>query len=152
MPSETLEFIITASNDNGRINIYLLSLELFSKFPIFGVGLGHSVAFLNAFDPIYNGFFHSTFFHSIASMGIIGLLAYVLLYLSRIKLLAKNNTSFGLFAMISFFTFAIYAMVENSEVNIIIVYITALFAVASVANNEKQEKPLPLIYDRRAFY
>ena len=146
-----ISFWIKSSSDSGRIPIYEKALEVFFQFPIFGVGMGHGFV-LTGIETHYNGYFHSSFFHAIATMGVMGIIVYTFYYVQRIKMLAKNNTTLGLFAMVSFLMFALYAMIDNGEINIVIIYMTAIVAVVGVYNKKYHEPPLPLSLNRKAIF
>ena len=140
-------YIVESSSSNGRNYPYSVALENFKKSPIFGVGFGNGRASLDAIVHIHdtNGFFHSTFMHVLACAGILGVLVYVAYYLVRIKCITKGNTLFGYFSLLSFFLFGIYALVENSEFNIVLMFMATLITVVNLTNEKgSDDKPLPL--------
>jgi len=143
---EFTQFIKRVSADNGRRPIYIQALELFKNFPIFGVSMGHASVAVGSY---HNGYFHSTFFHIIASCGIVGLGAFAFLYFARINRLIKSKSSITIFAMIIFIMFAVYGMIENSEYNIVLIYLTPIITVCGFKDNAAEENPLPL---SRKFY
>ena len=75
--------------DSGRIKLFKEAWELFKAHPIFGVGKGY-VGTGTPTNEIGIYWFHSTFFQVIASMGIVGLMAYVYYYWARLKILFSN--------------------------------------------------------------
>ena len=141
-----------ASNPTGRLFAYDNAIRLFCKSPVFGVGLGsgsyelfHLVE-LGKSTEDYNGFFHSTFFHFLACCGIVGIIAYVGYYIARLKLIVKNDTIFGLFTLVAFLMFAVYGMIENSEYNIVLLYMTSIISFTGITNKKgNDDKPLPLL-------
>lgn len=141
--TQLIQYLIKRSSDNGRIPVYIRAIELFKNYPLFGVGLGHASVSVNLIGN-YRGFFHSTFFHIIASCGIVGICAYAYLYYARIKHLVKNGGTLGLFALIGFLMFAIYAIVENSELNIVVLYITIMITVVGLPIKKAELDTLPL--------
>ena len=144
---EFSNFIIVSSSGNGRIYPYNVALECFFKNPILGVGFGNGNVSLESIKPAHNvnGLFHSTFFHILACAGLVGIIVYVIYYLVRIKYLAKGNTLLGYFAILSLLMFAVYGMVENSEFNIVLMFMTTIITVVGLMNKKgSDDKPLPL--------
>ena len=141
------DYILDSSSGNGRIYPYTIALENFLAQPIFGVGFGNGRASLDTIRLIHNtnGFFHSTLFHVLACAGIVGVLVYVLYYIVRVKCLAKGNTHLGYFSLFALFMFAAYGMIENSEFNIVLMFMATLITFVNLANEKgSDDKPLPL--------
>ena len=136
-----------ASVDNRRSIAYNSAIDRFLENPVFGAGYGYGSYKLSLYDNnFFRGYYHSTFFHVLACAGIVGLLAYVLYYVARIKLITSNGTVFGKFVLLSFVIFAVYGIIENSEVNIILIYMTTMISVCGITNkNDSDDKPLPLL-------
>ena len=142
MPNVVNEFFNRATNDNLRGPLYSYAWELFTSNPIFGVGVGHGI--MNT-QEIHAGYFHSTFFFSIASTGIVGLIAFVVLYILRIKLITKGNTTLGLFTLMSFSMFALYSLIDVGEFHVVLLYITVIMSVTGVMNKKGNgDEPLPI--------
>lgn len=139
-------FINSFSGETARINSYIFALECFVKNPIFGIGAGNVTAMLK--DSL-SGYVHSTFFQVLSCAGIVGVLAYAFLYFARIKRLFKNNTLFGFYMFVTFIMFASYAMVDNCEFNVIIIFMTMLITVTGNANEKDNEQSLPLTYNHK---
>ena len=136
---ETIKaFLFNVSNDNGRSHLYQIAWELFIKAPIFGAGVGHGYQVLNFVN------FHSTIYSALAYAGVIGLLAYVVLYLLRIRLIHKNHTVLGIFSMLSFVAFGLYSLIDTGEFFIVLLYITVIITVTGVTNRKGNDDPLPL--------
>jgi len=131
-----------ATQDNYRAELYLYLWELFKENPIFGASCGH--LFIEQ-QTLHNGYAHSTFFFAIGTTGLFGLLAFTLYYLLRMRLLAKNNTVLGSFALLAFVMFALYSLIDNGEFNVVLIYMTALITCVGLYNEKGNDfKPLPL--------
>jgi O-antigen ligase len=150
-----VDSIKVSLEDNGRSCLYIEALDLFKQFPLFGVGLGYVNP--NVVDVsglrLYN--FHSTFFHSLATMGIFGLLAFSYYVFKRFKILASNKTAFSLFMLIAFLSFECYAMIDTSEFNAIPLMssVTVMIVIVELLNKKGNElEPLPLSINRKNGY
>lgn len=101
---------------SGRKEIYEEALECFAKYPIFGAGMGfHGTSY--HLGRVSNFFwFHSTFFQTIASMGLFGLFAQVYFYITRYKIFASNlkNDKFNLFWLLSMIGFELYSLFDTA--------------------------------------
>jgi O-antigen ligase len=140
--SDSIAFVDKMTSDSGRAPIYDKAWNLFTQYPIFGVGLGYS-----AFSALseYSGFFHSTFFQTIASAGIIGFISCVFLYFARIRSLTKNASELCSFFLVSFIMHACYALIDNGEFNIVLMYFTAMFSfVLTQTKRAEMDKSLPV--------
>ncbi len=139
---QAMLFLEKMLDNNSRSPLYEKGWNIFLEFPIFGTGLGH--AFIQA-GKIYNGYFHSTFFHALVAGGAIAILAYVFLYYTRLKALSKNDSLLGKFMIIATGLFLCYGIVENSEFNIVLIYYTAVLSFTTTVKKEAEEDiPLPL--------
>lgn len=137
-----IEYWETSSDDSGRIPLYESAIELIKQFPVFGVGLGHGTLVAG---EVHKGYFHSTFFHVAACTGFVGVASYVFLYFARIKGILKGRSDLGLFTFIAFLMFSVYGMIENSEFNVVVIYLTVLITVTALtAKQGKEDFPLPL--------
>ncbi|MBQ3219774.1 MAG: O-antigen ligase family protein [Clostridia bacterium] len=134
-------------SDSSRTMIYQEALDLFSQYPVFGAGLGYG-----KYEPeislgiiLYN--FHSVIFHVLATMGMIGIIAYVFYYLARFKILMHKNTCFNLFMTMAFIMFECYAFIDTAEFNAIPLMstLTVLFVVVELTNKKSNDEPLPLL-------
>ncbi len=142
-------FLLELGNDSSRTKLYKEAMDLFAKFPVFGVGCGYTNpdSFLSAqlFSlTTYN--FHSTIIHVLATMGIVGIIAYAFYYVARFKIICKSPSPFNLFAFFAFIMFEIYASVDTGEFCVIplLFCITALFVVVEKNNYQPKEEPLEL--------
>lgn len=147
-----LKYLDKVKTDNLRTGIYLHALDLFSKYPVFGVGLGYFAPGLN--NPEETGHvisylfsFHSTFFHVIATMGILGIIAYVIYYIARYKIILSKSTLLNLTCYISFSMMQVYGSIDGCEFHAfpILIYCTFMFIILEKHNKEKDnDLPLPL--------
>ncbi len=142
-----LDFISTSANDTGRSTPYKMAVETFLKFPILGIGLGGGDALLNSISQsaIYNGFYHSTFFHILACTGAVGIIGYVFYYLERMKYMINKDSVLGKFALYSFIMFGLYSLIDTNEFNIVLMFMTTLITIVGLINKKgSDDKPLPL--------
>lgn len=126
-------------NDTGRTRIYKKALDAFTNFPVFGVGLGYPVG------GSCGGYFHSTIFQVMGTMGIVGILVYVWYFAARIKIFTEKQSFFNFYAFISFLLFEVYSFIDNGEFTFLMIYTTA-FVLITELNNKKSKglEPLPL--------
>lgn len=148
------EYIETASLGRGRMLCYECAIEVFKNHPIFGAGFEGSMFLI----PIhystdgFNGFFHSTFFHILACGGIIGIIIYVIYYVVRLKHINSNGGVLSAFITLSFIAFAVYGIVDNSEFNIVVIYMTALISFVGTINKSGiDQRSLPLTNNKIKF-
>ncbi len=131
-------------SDSSRTILYQEALDLFAKYPIFGAGLGC----LTVYDPlgVMLSNFHSVLFHVLATMGVVGFIAYVFYLVARFKILTENNSSFSLFMTITFIMFEAYAFIDTVEFNAIplLSTVTVLLTVVEITNKKSNDQPLPL--------
>ncbi|MBQ8426325.1 MAG: O-antigen ligase family protein, partial [Clostridia bacterium] len=133
-------------SDSSRTKLYEEALNLFAKYPLFGSGLGYvesdTVSALSI--SLYN--FHSVFFHVLATMGIVGIVAYIFYYIARFKILMKNYNCFSLFATIAFLMFECYAFIDTAEFNVIPLMstVTVFITIVELTNKKSNDEPLPL--------
>lgn len=140
------ELLAKASVDNRRSIAYNSAIDRFMENPVFGAGYGYGSYKLSLYDDnFFRGYYHSTFFHVLACAGSVGILAYALYYVARLKLITANNTVLGNFILLSFVIFAVYGIIENSEVNIILIYMTTMISLCGITNKSgNDDLPLPL--------
>ena len=147
----TIEYLKTFKTDSGRTPLFIEATELFIKYPIFGVGLGYVNP--NSTFPEIDGHviallynFHSTLFHTIATMGIVGLVAYTVYYIARYKILLKNCNFYTITAYLCFTIMQCYGMVDACEFHALplLMYCTLLLVTTEKVGSEKQKELLPL--------
>ena len=141
-----IDFFNKATMDNARSDLYIYLFEKFKINPLFGAGVGHIFSEIPIHVPMSAiGYCHSTLFFAISSTGIFGLLAFVLFYILRFRILSKNNTTLGLFATLSFVMFALYSLIDNGEFNVVLIYMTTLITCTGILNKKGNDYTLPLI-------
>ncbi len=137
-----------------RDELYNDAINAFTINPLFGVGFGYyNNRYMDVFaeswleGSLYN--FHSSFYHTLASMGIVGIFAYAFFYYRRLKTLAKRPCDFNVFMFYSFALFEIYALVDTAEFFIIpcMIFNTLLIVIVELENNKKKEFKLRKIKD-----
>lgn len=140
------EHIRVMLDDNGRGNFYATAFEEFTKYPIFGVGQGYTNdALLLNLSGVVTFNFHSTFFHVLATMGTVGILAYGYYFFSRTRIFMLDNTPFSRFSFIAFVMLESYGAVDTCEFNVVpIMMAVTLFIVVveMTARTKKQQLPL----------
>lgn len=97
---------------SGREELYKEAIDVFGQNKLFGVGFGYIGvnSYLNT-NPMY--YFHSTFFQTIASLGLFGLVASVYMYYKRVKFAFSKGRAFNVFLIVSCFGFEGYAMINT---------------------------------------
>jgi hypothetical protein len=100
------------SSDEIRVLLYALAWKNFLKYPIFGAGLAYNpnVYYLPQSMCIY--WYHSTLFQVLGSLGLVGIIAYLIQSFYRGKALWNVKSRFNLFVLISILGFAGYSMVN----------------------------------------
>ena len=142
--------ILKLSNDTNRTLLFKEAIELFKLYPLFGVGQGYynPEGWLSLNVVIaYN--FHSTFFHVLATMGILGVLSYIFYFVQRYRIIMAKNTAFNLFAFFSFTMFEMYGMVDTCEFNIMpaMLVVTITLTVIEHINIKGNDGALPLSWN-----
>ena len=115
--------------DTGRTDLYEEAWELFKKLPVFGAGIGYAVSFIEEGQN-----FHSVILHTLATMGLVGLAAYIFYYWVRIKILFTLNTQFNLFMYMAFAMFTAYSSIDCGEFTIIMVFATMIIAITEYSD------------------
>ena len=145
---EVNEYIKTnLSHDHGRTALIKEGWALFKKYPIFGVSMGYVNPDTKLkVNSVVSYNFHSTPFHILATMGVVGFVAYTYYYVQRYKLLMHNDSAFNTFAFIGFSIFQAYGFIDTCEFNVIpcMLILTIFFAILERLNEKSNEKPLPL--------
>lgn len=136
------------SDDTGRSGLYRQAMELFKKFPIFGVGQGYlpdDYVMPPDFAVTYS--FHSSFIHTAATMGIVGLCIFIYYFVVRCKIITAKYTPYNLFAFFAFTMFEIYAAVDTGEFSVIplMLCLTVMILAIEYTNKNPIPQPLPLL-------
>lgn len=145
-----IDFIVESiKGESGRTKLYTDALRVFGRYPVFGVGFGYynDYAYTAPGGELRLFNFHSTFFHVLASSGLVGLVAYAFYFYVRFKILTKYNTPFNLFAFICFAMFTCYGMIDCVEFSTIpcMLLINSLLLCCEFANRKGPDlKVLPL--------
>lgn len=141
-----MEILIPHFSDSSGTKLYKEALELFAKYPFFGVGFGYGqmAPEISMGIVLYN--FHSVLFHVMATMGLIGVTAYFFYYIERFKILMQHYNCFTLFMTITFMMFECYAFIDTCEFNAIPIMstLTLLFVVVEHLNKKSNDQTLPL--------
>jgi len=98
------------SGGTSRITLYEIAVSVFLKYPVFGAGYGHIEPHMVSAGYIM-AYYHSTFFHALATTGIVGLLGYSIMAYSRLRTFGRKY-SFNLFLIIGFLGYAAYSMMD----------------------------------------
>ena len=99
--------------------LYITAFNVFKEFPIFGGGV--FLPAMKVYKNLVN--YHSSFFHVIATTGILGLFAYVYLTVNRVRIFTAKNTPFNLFIFISYLLFFCYSSIDCGEFLIVVTFI-----------------------------
>ena len=136
-------------SDSSRTKLYQEALDLFSKYPIFGAGLGYQNPELPTLLGVRLYNFHSVLFHVMGTMGVIGVIAYTFYYTERLKILMHKNNTFTLFITIAFIMFECYAFIDTCEFNAIplMSVITVIITIVELTNKKDNVEPLPLRFN-----
>ena len=119
------------SGGTGRMDLYWIAWQRFTEYPIFGVGVGHD----HTQYPVMVGFgfimtyFHSTVFQALGATGLVGLVGYMYMALSRLRTYI-NKRNFNVFLLIGFLGYACYSMIDvGTAIPLPFVAITTYFLV-----------------------
>ena len=139
------DYIGQALKENGRSKLYEKAISLFKSNPILGIGLGFCDE--SVYEPtgsVVN--FHSTFFHVIATMGCLGIVAYAVYIATRIIILLEGHSAFNAFAFLSFVLFETYGLIDVCEFNIIplMEFMTLIVLCTELTNAKAEDARLPL--------
>ncbi len=109
---ETITRQLHISSGESRMKMYKLALELFKKHPIVGTGLAYNPQMYYFPKAMCIYWYHSTLFQIIGSLGLVGIVAYLIQALYRAKALLAAKSKFNAFAMLAILGFAAYSMVN----------------------------------------
>lgn len=142
--------LLKLSDDTNRTILFKDALELFKSHPLFGVGQGYyNPDGWLSLSPVVAYNFHSTFFHVLATMGIVGLVAYIFYFIQRYRIIMAKNSVFNLFAFFSFTMFEMYGMVDTCEFNVMpaMLVVTIILTVIERINTKGNDGALPLSWN-----
>ena len=125
---------------SGRSNLYEEALVCFIKNPMFGVGMGYVGPNLHLADfCIY--WFHNTLLQALASMGIIGVLAYCYYYFVRGRIMFSNFKRFNVSISLCIIAFEIQSLMDaGSFLPVPYVLIVVILTAILEFNNTKESK------------
>ena len=103
-------------NDSGRKELYIIGIDLFKKYPIFGAGSYSGAYYLRDYSL---GTYHNYIIQTIATTGIVGLLALGYFIYAVIKK-SIFKSKYNLLVLFSFLCVLIHGFVDNSFYNPII--------------------------------
>jgi hypothetical protein len=100
------------SSSEARINLYKLAFENFLTYPIFGTGLAYNPHMYYFPQSMCIYWYHSTLFQIIGSLGIVGIIAYIIQFIYRIKTITRVKSVLNLFVFFAALGFGGYSMVN----------------------------------------
>ena len=131
---------------SGRTEIHAYGLQQFLSYPIFGKGLGmdpHPKFYL---PPHCIYWLHSTPIQILASMGIVGVIAYSIFYYKRFKIMFKLQNPFNTIMSLGIVVFEIYSLIDSGTFIPFPMFITILIITISMeVSNKNIEKENSLI-------
>lgn len=133
------------SDDHGRTPLFIDAINLFVKHPIFGVSVAYIPQDKTPSLYVFGYNFHSTIFHTLATLGIFGFTAYSTYYVARYKMILKFFDSFNVFSYIAFGAFFAYSVMDTNENTVIpcVVFAILFMNIIEYVNNTREPK-LPL--------
>lgn len=131
---------------SGRTELYLEAWTEFKAHPFLGVGMGFVGNHAGQLNVMNQYWFHSTLFQIIGSTGIVGILAYVYNYGTRLYILFKHiSRSFNLFALAMLIGFEGYSMIDTGTFvpypNMFLVITLTFMLELTNASPEKSGEP-----------
>ncbi len=125
-------------NDSGRFELYREAIACFFEYPIFGVGLGYIGKMVRgAFNSIGIYMFHNTILQYVASLGIVGLVAYAYYYFARIEIIFERWSLYSLYIIMIMIGFEGYSLLNTGTVQ---GYPTSIILVMLIACYEMDSK------------
>ncbi len=131
-------------DDTGRTTLYKKALERFEKYPLFGNGvyyphltIDRTMSWNYAYGFVEH--YHSIIFNTLATMGIVGMSAYVIVYISRFKILTKRAESFNFYMFFSVLFFVSYCFVDCAESSVFVIIINIAILLTEYVNDLPKE-------------
>ena len=138
------EFLSKISNDHRRTPLFIEAVDLFVKYSIFGVSTAYAPPDSTTEVLIaYN--FHSVIFHTLATLGIFGTIAYAIFYIARFKVIMKFNDAYNVFSYFAFVAYFAQSCIDTNENTVVpcMIFIVVFLAIIELANkNFIQTLPL----------
>ena len=130
----------------GRDGLYAEGLELFSKYPFFGVGFDYKSELYFFFMPNSNGpsYYHSTLIQILASFGLFGGLFYFYLYYWRYRVVFTDLSSLKFAIFIGMLMFETYNIIDTNFFQPQ-GYVLLLFISLMMEKSLDKSQTLPLI-------
>lgn len=100
------------AGDATRIKFIKYGISDFLQYPIFGIGMGNLAHFeiFKAYTPGSIVYFHNIVIQVMASMGLIGIFAYLFNFATRLKLLWQNRRNESTVFAISYFAILLMSL------------------------------------------
>lgn len=140
---EILDYIVNSMNispNETRFGLFKTAIDNFLNYPIFGTGL----AFIGEYYypqgwAIY--FYHSTPFQIIGSLGTLGIIAYGVQFIYRIKVCLARPSRFNVLATVAFIGFELMALVNPGDFAPLphMMMLTTVFVVMEINNANRVE-------------
>lgn len=111
---EYLEGLLQVHEDESRWDLYIEGVNNFYRAPWFGVGFGYRNNEVYPLNDMAIFWYHSTPVQIIASMGIMGVIAYAYQFWIRLRLCLRNS-AFHIFCMLGFAAFEGYSCVNTGD-------------------------------------
>lgn len=123
-------------SDSGRFELYRQAWQIFQEHPWLGIGTTLSPAVFDV--PVW---FHSTFFDVIASLGVIGLVAFLFHLFQKYFLLFTKRNPFKWFALAGILASEMYGLIDVSYFHFLY-FIVLIFILSFVERSEMTEQSL----------
>lgn len=148
MVSYTIMRLLNPSENEIRLQLIGRGIEDFKANPIFGRGIGY----MGNNDVHHNAEFTLCWYHCspiqiIGSFGLVGVAAYVFLFVERIRTLVKNFTFFNLMVFASYMGLELMSIV-NPGIFAPFPYlflVTIYFVIIERCNNDEDKKQFSLL-------
>jgi len=147
---------ILSFSDNPRLLLWQESFNIFYKYPVFGTGIA---LFSSAFEEFYSGrlrilertgYFdhpHNNFLYMLYSMGVIGLLAYLSIFIQAIRCCLKNifsdNAAEEKITFTAFLVFItgyfVYGLTNFDDISILLYFFVFLAALKAADKSRTKE-------------
>ncbi len=147
---------ILSFSDNPRLLLWQESFNIFYKYPVFGTGIA---LFSSAFEEFYSGrlrilertgYFdhpHNNFLYMLYSMGVIGLLAYLSIFILAIRICLKNifsdNAAEEKITFTAFLVFItgyfVYGLTNFDDISILLYFFVFLAALKAADKSRTKE-------------
>jgi len=147
---------VLSFSDNPRLLLWQESFNIFYKYPVFGTGIA---LFSSAFEEFYSGrlrllertgYFdhpHNNFLYMLYSMGVIGLLAYLSIFIQAIRSCLKNifsdNAAEEKITFTAFLVFItgyfVYGLTNFDDISILLYFFVFLAALKAADKSRTKE-------------